>query len=187
MVPFFRRPDWDGRITAFDLMANRVNIWCPNTPHFDADATVRPSMTARHVLGDRLWWYVCCGPGEPYNNFFVTMPAMSHRVLFWQQKRENIEGLLYWETAWWNMANVKDPWTDMATVKEINKNIRGDGSLFYPGKTVGVDGPVSSQRLEMIRDGLEDFDYLTLADAWLGKKVTRDFVARIAKDMTTGS
>ena len=32
VVPFFRRPDWDGRITAFDLMANRVNIWCPNTP-----------------------------------------------------------------------------------------------------------------------------------------------------------
>ena len=66
----------------------------------------------------------------------------------------------------------------MATVKEINKNIRGDGSLFYPGKKVGVDGPVSSQRLEMIRDGLEDFDYLELADAWLGKQVTRDFVAR---------
>ena len=43
---------------------------------------------------------------------------------------------------------------------------------------------MSSQRLEMIRDGLEDFEYLTLADAWLGKKVTRDFVARIAKDMT---
>lgn len=113
------------------------------------------------------------------------MPALSHRVLFWQQKREKIEGLLYWETAWWNPANVKDPWTDMATVKEINKNLRGDGSLFYPGKQVGVDGPVSSQRLEMVRDGLEDFDYLTLADALLGKQATRDFVARIATDMTT--
>ena len=121
------------------------------------------------MLGDRLWWYVCCGPGEPYNNFFVTMPALSHRVLFWQQKREKIEGLLYWETAWWNPANVKDPWTDMATVKEINRNLRGDGSLFYPGKQVGVDGPVSSQRLEMVRDGLEDFDYLTLANAFLGQ------------------
>jgi hypothetical protein len=184
VVPFFRRPGWDGRITAFDLMANRVNVWCPNTPHFDADATMRPSMTVRHVLGDRLWWYVCCGPGEPYNNFFVTMPALSPRVLFWQQKRENIEGLLYWETAWWNPADVKNPWTDMATVKDINKNIRGDGSLFYPGKQVGVDGPVSSLRLEMIRDGLEDFDYLTLTDAWLGKKVTEDFVARIARSMT---
>jgi hypothetical protein len=185
VVPFFRRPDWDGRITAFDLMANRVNIWCPNTDNYNADATVRPSMTARHVLGDRLWWYVCCGPGEPYNNFFVTMPALSHRVLFWQQKREKIEGLLYWETAWWNPGDVKDPWTDMATVKDINKNIRGDGSLFYPGKKVGVDGPVSSQRLEMIRDGLEDFDYLVLADALLGKQATREFVARMASDMTT--
>jgi hypothetical protein len=108
---------------------------------------------------------------------------LSPRVLFWQQKRENIEGLLYWDTAWWS-ADVKNPWTDMATVKDINKGIRGDGSLFYPGKQVGVDGPVSSLRLEMIRDGLEDFEYLTLADARLSKKATQDFVARVARNMT---
>jgi hypothetical protein len=184
VVPFFRRPNWDGRVTAFDTMANRVNIWCPNTQHFDGDQAVRPSMIVRHVLGDRLWWYVCCGPGEPYNNFFVTMPAMSHRVLFWQQKRENIEGLLYWDTTYWNPASTKDPWTDMGTVKDIDKNLRGDGSLFYPGKQVGVDGPVSSIRLEMIRDGLEDFEYLTLADAWLGKEATQGFIARVATSMT---
>jgi hypothetical protein len=37
----------------------------------------------------------------------------------------------------------------------------------------------------MIRDGLEDFDYLVLADALLGKQATREFVARMASDMTT--
>ncbi len=35
----------------------------------------------------------------------------------------------------------------------------------------------------MIRDGLEDFDYLTLADAWLGKKTTQGFVAKMARSL----
>jgi len=183
VVPFYRGPDWDPEILPFDLMANRVNLWCPVSAYFEAGPT-RATLARRHRLGERVWWYVCCGPGEPFNNFFVSMSAMAHRVLFWQQKRENVDGLLYWSTTYWNPASTKDPWSDMGTVKDINKDLRGDGSLFYPGKRVGVDGPVSSIRLEMIRDGLEDFDYLTLADTLLGKKATQDLVARIAPSLT---
>jgi hypothetical protein len=164
-------------------LANRVNIWCPVSAYFNADSA-RANLERRRRMGEPTWWYVCCGPGEPMNNFFVSMSAMAHRVLFWQQKRENVGGLLYWSTTYWNPASTKDPWTDMATVKDINKDLRGDGSLIYPGKRVGVDGPVTSIRLEAIRDGLEDFDYLALADARLGKRVAQDFVARIAQSLT---
>jgi hypothetical protein len=38
----------------------------------------------------------------------------------------------------------------------------GDGFLAYPGKPVGVDGPVSTIRLEQIRQGLEDYEALAL-------------------------
>ena len=38
----------------------------------------------------------------------------------------------------------------------------GDGYLLYPGLPVGVDGPVTSVRLEAARDGVEDHAYLTL-------------------------
>ena len=34
----------------------------------------------------------------------------------------------------------------------------GGGFLAYPGKPVGVDGPVSTIRLEQVREGLEDFE-----------------------------
>jgi hypothetical protein len=183
VVPFFRSPAWDNELTPFDLMANHVNIWCPNTAYFDSNPKTRPSMATRHRMGEAAWWYVCCGPGSPYNNFFVEMSGMSHRMLFWQQKHENVEGLLYWCSTWWNPASIKDPWTDMATVKDINPSIHGDGSLFYPGKKVGVDGPVSSIRLELIRDGLEDFDYLTLADAKLGKEATAKYVERMVRNL----
>ena len=183
VVPFYRDPDWDNRLTAMDLMSNRVNIWCPQSMYFDSQSKARPYLAARRALGEPLWWYVCCGPRAPYNNFFVDMPAMSHRLLFWQQKRENVDGLLYWTAAYWDPSSTKDPWTDMATVKGIDPRLRGDGSLLYPGKQVGVDGPVSSIRLEVIRDGLEDFDYLTLADARLGKEATQALVVKLARNL----
>lgn len=183
VVPFYRRPEWDGQLSAFDLMTNRVNIWCPQLAQLDSDPAMRPGLATRHRLNEKIWWYVCCGPGAPYNNFFVNMSAMTHRMLFWQQKRENVEGLLYWSTTFWNPASTKDPWTDMGTVKDINKDLRGDGSLFYPGKPVGVDGPVSSLRLEVIRDGLEDFDYLTLAEAKLGNEAVQGYVVKLARNL----
>ena len=36
----------------------------------------------------------------------------------------------------------------------------------------------------MIRDGREDFDYLTLANAKLGKDVTRGFIGKMARKLT---
>ena len=183
VVPFYRGPDWQTTQTAFDLLAGQANIWCPNLQYFDTEKRTRPFLADRRQLGDRTWWYVCCGPGAPYNNFFVEMPALAHRLLFWQQKRENVGGLLYWNTTWWNPASTTDPWADMATVKDINPKIHGDGSLFYPGKAVGIDGPITSIRLEVIRDGLEDFDYLTLADRVLGRDETLALVKRVAPSL----
>jgi hypothetical protein len=60
----------------------------------------------------------------------------------------------------------------------------GDGMLLYPGNKVGIDGPVGSLRLEVLRDGLEDFDYLALADQRLGPDASRPFIARIARTLT---
>jgi len=46
-----------------------------------------------------------------------------------------------------------------------HKWANGDGNLIYPGP----ESPLSSIRLENIRDGLEDYEYLRL----LGEKVER--------------
>jgi hypothetical protein len=184
VTPFHTNPNFGEGLTPFDLMLGKVSIWCANTGYFDAEPTARARLAARKNVGEGLWWYVCCGPGAPYNNFFVDMPGMSHRVLFWQQKREGVDGLLYWNTTYWNPdRGCDDPWETMMTVKNINPALRGDGSLLYPGKRVGVDGPVSSQRLEIIRDGIEDFEYLTLAEQWLGRDVTGEYVARICTSL----
>lgn len=184
VTPFFRHPSIEGQ-DAFSQMTGSVNIWCPTSNFFDTEPRTEPYMAERRKAGDTTWWYVCWLPHEPYNNFLVDMPAISHRVLLWQQKRLGMQGLLYWSTTYWNIATgCVDPWTNMMTVADLSRTVFGDGSLLYPGKKVGIDGPVSSIRLEMIRDGLEDFDYFTIADTVLGQEVTQGFVTRIAHTLT---
>jgi len=184
VTPFWCPPEFAKDKTFYDFALGYVNIWCPNEHYFDLEKRTRGFIKARRNAGDDVWWYVCCGPYEPYANFFVEYPAMRHRMLFWHQKREGIEGLLYWSTTYWEPAQgCDDPWKSMQTVKGINPNIFGDGSLLYPGKAVGIDGPVASQRLAVIRDGIEDFDYLCLAEELIGHDATMGLIRRIAKDL----
>ena len=184
VTPFFRHPAIEGQ-DAFTQMTGSVNIWCPTSNIFDTEPRMEPYMAERREAGDTTWWYVCWLPHEPYNNFLVDMSAMSHRVLLWQQRRLGMQGLLYWSTTYWNAnTGCVDPWTNMMTVADLSPTVFGDGSLLYPGKKVGIDGPVSSCRLEMIREGLEDFDYFTIADKVLGPEVTQSYVTQIAHTLT---
>ena len=61
----------------------------------------------------------------------------------------------------------------------------GDGVLFYPGTDIhytaqsyGVESPLPSLRLKHWRRGIQDADYLALADA-VDSAVTQAIVARM--------
>ncbi len=179
--PFYRGPDFDNTKDLFDYAAKWLDIWCINTGYYGPKQ--QQEMEARRAAGGEPWWYVCCGPGKPKANFFVTMPAMRHRMLFWQMFKYHINGLLYWSTTYWNPAITKDPWDDMATVKDISPTIYGDGSLLYPGTRVGVNGPVSSQRLECIQAGLQDIQYLRMLQRACGPQAAKRMVDRLVTDM----
>ena len=115
--------------------------------------------------GDQIWWYVC---GYPYLLSYCDLNlhnlGIQHRVLFWQQFAFKVEGLLYWGTNHWKFQG--SPWTNPCTFDEIRY---GDGSLLYNGNEIGINGPVGSIRLEMTRDGIEDFEYLAMAKGLLPK------------------
>jgi len=177
--PYYRNPDFDREKTPLDLLTGHINIWCPNTAFFHPLA-----IRKRQEAGEEAWWYVCCGPGKPFANFFVDMDGVAHRILFWQQKMFGVQGLLYWNTVWWHPASTQDPWDDIATVKDINPNVYGDGSLMYPGKRVGVDGPVTSIRLELICDGLEDYEYLNLYEKRFGHEETLKLIKELTQSLT---
>jgi len=181
VAPFYSNPDFDSKLRSRDLMLGRVNIWCPHLLYVESEPNFRKFLKGRMSAGESIWWYVCNNPRKPRNNLHIDMSAMATRTLLWQQKREGMQGLLYWDVNYWDKKFVADPWQNMDT---LGTGYYGDGSLLYPGKKVGIDGPVGSIRLEVLRDGLEDFDYLTLADRKLGPEATRKFVARIARSLT---
>jgi hypothetical protein len=180
VAPFYANPDFDSNLRTADLMLGRLNVWCPHSDYLDANPDFAPFLHARRNAGETIWWYVCNNPREPHTNLQIDQNGMAHRALLWQQKRWGIDGLLYWATNYWPKT-LGDPWENMDT---IGTGYFGDGSLLYPGKKVGIDGPVSSIRLEVLRDSLEDYDYLSLADRRLGAEATKGFVARIARSST---
>lgn len=185
VVPFgdYEVTDHNGRLrTATGIEENVVDILCPITDYVNE---IRPWINTRVSQGDRLWWYVCCGPsdGSGHCNLFTYQNGLKHRILFWQQRQQNAEGFLYYETCNWGFAG--DPWTNPVTYgAATNTDEAGDGLLLYPGNQIGTTDPVVSLRLKDVRDGMEDYDLLTLAKNTLGEKETERLMRLVSRSMT---
>lgn len=186
-VTLFRGPAWDSALTPFDLLSEHIDLWVLQTDYYHygggTGAKVREEARRSFLEGDEIWLYVALAPREPYCNFLLNNSALQHRILFWQIYREAIiAGLLYWQTTYWQ--ETENPFHDIATVKNHDPYLWGDGALFYPGIKMGLEGPVNSIRLECIRDGLEDYEYLRLAEERLGREVALEFIDQITQGFT---
>ena len=70
-----------------------------------------------------------------------------------------LSGVLYWRIDRWS----SDPWNQVNTTGQFSSNnYPGEGILVYPGTQVGVAGVVASMRMKWLRDGADDYDYITL-------------------------
>lgn len=175
VIPFFRNVKYSGTQDEIDFLDKYLGIWCPKSACWNSSFLQNPlgrpyfgdRMNAQKASGDKLWWYVCWEPGNPYCNLYVNELGVEHRELFWQQYLYGVDGLLYWQSNTWGSVN--NPWDSMVTVPSLSNHVYGDGSLMYPGRYVGYGGPCASLRLEAVRDGIEDFDMLLLAEKYLGK------------------
>ena len=102
------------------------------------------------AMGKEIWFYVSM-PAHPYPSLQIDYPAMAPRILPWMAWKYGINGLLYWNVNFWE----GDPSTNPSSFAPEQN---GNGILFYPGS----DGPIPSIRLELLRDGMEDYEYLAL-------------------------
>ena len=166
------REGWPGLRTLittpidFGILGEQIGIWCPLTPHYDVELAA-----AAREKGQEVWWYVCCGPTAPWANFFLNQSGAAHRVLFWQTFGRKSEGLLYWGINHWPdyAGRTMDPvpseqrWPQ-APWNDGGRN--GDGYFLYPGP----DGPLTSTRFEVMRDGVEDYDCLRMLEELLETK-----------------
>ena len=150
-------------------LAGHVDIWTPIFDLFDISWAGQ-----RQALGEQVWWHVCTGPQAPFPNNFIDHPGIEHRLRFWMAWRYGIQGDLYWDTTYWSNDDVfppprfQNPWTDPMSYNysgQVGTWGNGDGRLLYPPRSwsdgrARVKGPTPSIRWELIREGIEDYEYL---------------------------
>lgn len=161
-----------------EAITGSINLWCPITPCYSYEAC-----HARQKLGERIWWYVCTGPKAPLAGLFIDHGATDLRAWMWQTWQNDVQGTLVWESTWWDSEGSpkrpQNPWVDpMGWTPDGGGWGNGDGRFIYPAnqdypndKRPYVEAPVDSIRWEMLREGLEDYEYLYLLREAIAKKV----------------
>ena len=142
-------PEWD----------SFIDIWIPTTYRYDQAQWVRHCKET----GDAVWWYTACEV-PPFAGVLLDVPAIKHRILFWQNFKYRVPGYLYYLATGWR-ANQRGPgkprWPDVPWITaSYDGTHNGCGQLLYPGK----DGLLSSVRFAIIRDGIEDYEALAVLE-----------------------
>jgi hypothetical protein len=172
-------PDW-GVLTGY---ANNFAVHGNALNRLDVKEAIRKEQ----ATGGEITWYISCDQGYPQPNYFIDAPAMDPVMVPWITWRYGMNGILYWELKFWSQT--PDPWLDPVTylsgfLCSDGYILNGEGSLLYPGSKAqrhtgqkNVDGPVSSIRFELLREGIEDYEYLWMLKS-LGDQKFADEAAR---------
>ncbi len=116
-------------------------------------------VSERQAAGDEVAWNVCCWPAS-HPNLFLDYPAIDARIMGWLSYKMNISGFEYWSAT--SFGKNKLP-VDEVEEQDWKANTfgqyNGDGQLLYPGPDQTV---LSSIRMEALRDGFEDHEYLII-------------------------
>ena len=128
-----------------------------------------------------------------YVTEFIDHPGTELRVWLWQTWAERVTGVLIWETVYWtsdtaypDRARPQNPYLDPMCWAADGKMApgtkrpwgNGDGRFLYPPEAAAdgnpaapvLDGPVDTLRLELLRDGIEDYEYFVILKRLLAEK-----------------
>ena len=156
--------------SAWGDLYGAVDIWCP------LFSLHRPDSAAmRQAQGETIWTYTALCQFEPTPWWHIDYPLLNYRVPAWMAWADGMKGLLYWGgMSYWR--ETEDPWTHVSiyTERAAEKGdapapiFNGEGSVVYPARATGFDGIVPTIRLKALRDAIEDYEYLAIAER-LGK------------------
>ena len=147
-------------------VSDLTNGICSSFASFHTEENRQKIRSIFNEPGDEVWWYGCIGPQSPYPSYHIDDNILSSRILSWMQYDYGIDGNLYflvnmyYGDAGAYLAYPVDEWS-LANRNLGGGSVNGDGWLVYPGQKYGIDGPIGTIRLESIRDGLEEYEYLT--------------------------
>ena len=134
-----------------------VDVWCPLFNDLEAGLT-----QGVYDNEDKLWGYGALSPTYPYTSYHVDNTLLSQRILGWLQSIYNVEGNLYWAAEYYaRFVDGKGEFLDEYYEDPYHYGrYPGEGFLLYPGKKYGIDGPLSTVRMEAIRDGYEEYELM---------------------------
>ncbi|MFC5649912.1 DUF4091 domain-containing protein [Paenibacillus solisilvae] len=118
---------------------------------------------------EHLWAYYCCCEYKHYeSNRFFNMPSARNRIIGAQLYKYDIQGFLHWGyNHWYSQRSRKE--IDPYQVTDADHSFpSGDAFLVYPGK----EGPISSIRLAVLREAMQDVRALQLLESLMGKQET---------------
>ena len=133
-----------------------------------------------HALGKQAWWYICCSPTYPRLNVGNEHPPLDCRLLSWLQYSDNCDGVFNWGVNYWHRRSLTDDSDVSLKDWALHGGMSGDGLMFYPGRS----GPLPSLRLANVRDGVQDYELMKLAEAKAGRGAVLDIVRRIAPNQS---
>jgi hypothetical protein len=135
--------------------------------------------------GREFWSYLCTGPKSPWITLFIDHPAVNLRMWLWMSYKWGLKGILVWRADYWSSPTLfppgvlQNPWQDPMSYTvgygvpygQVSHWGNGDGRFLYPpnrdpgkDKTKYLCGPVDSVRWEILREGIEDYEYFVLLE-----------------------
>jgi len=135
------------RLTKYphDSLTGLVDIWEVHSAHFPRLEKNR----TRQQAGDEYSFY---------NNvsFLLDFPGTRLRTIGWRLWNFQLDGTLTWfRVADWQRNLWEEPHGGF-------RGLNGEGILLYPPRDASEIGPINSIRWELLREGLEDYEYLHL-------------------------
>jgi hypothetical protein len=149
-----------------DYYTGAVDIWCLVPGAYLNGSGIKEALDERVKEGGEISWYI-------HRNLGVAQSGLELRQFFWNMWSHNISRMTLWKTTFWTrpplskeVAGVKvqrvpekKTFREKRGFQSTRSSGVGPGTLFWPDE----DRVLTSIRLEIIRDGIEDYEYFVLA------------------------
>ncbi len=184
---------WENSIPSLDIPTSGIDVGIKSLWEKATTALLQNSTK-------RFYYYNGARPAS--GSFCTEDDGVALRLNGWIQHKKKIDRWFYWESTYYNNYQAGEGETDVFSRAQTYGDYEsidteyargesgwnytnGDGVLFYPGtdkyytsRSYGVDGPFASLRLKHWRRGIQDADYLALANA-INPSATQAIVKRM--------
>jgi hypothetical protein len=151
---------WEPEVSAKYGLLDLIDIWAPhllvNAPELQQE-------------GREIWTYFCTLARSSAPNLYIDTPPIYQRTIAWYCWMHGVDGFEHWSTTYfWRNAHkglpVDQKWPAIPWDSRTYHDFHGEGQLVYPGPQGKI---YPSLRLEVFRDGMEDYEYLYMLNEML--------------------